>query len=357
MLRVLPAVHIMTNGQQEPYQFDRAVATIFDYEDVAYEELHFMYLTGEFTYLIVGFEICPDTGRPHLQCYMEIPDKKTRSSWKKMLTFGDNTPWFECARGDTVDAIKYCKKGGDFVEFGTPRTTQARGEAGRNAEKRRWNGIYEAMNNCESEAEFIAWCAENLSEKDFAGRLSVYLNTFNKIQRVMKKPQGLKPEELTCEWFMGPPGTGKSRTAREENPGAYVKMPTGKWFDDYDGEKCVIIDDLDHHNVKNMAEVIKQLSDLYPVRIEVKGSSKLIRPTKVIVTSNYSISTLFPEPVMTAALSRRFTIRKFLPNAGPAPGAADAPITIVDDDAPETDAGAGGAGPSGAVLVPPAAFW
>ena len=41
---------------------------------------------------------------------------------------------------------------------------------------------------------------------------------------------------------------------------------------------------------------------------ETKGSSRLIRPEKFIVTSNYSIDHLFPDPVLAQAIRRRFYV-------------------------------------------------
>jgi len=47
-----------------------------------------------------------------------------------------------------------------------------------------------------------------------------------------------------CLWYYGKAGCGKIRKAVSSLPDAYMKL-SNKWWDGYQGQKAVILDDLD----------------------------------------------------------------------------------------------------------------
>lgn len=152
---------------------------------------------------------------------------------------------------------------------------------------------------------------------DFATLESEEPQAFVQNYRVLRAIQKdfLAPvdDEAGCTgvWFWGAPGTGKSHAARAEYPGAYLKM-CNKWWDGYQGEDSVIIDDLDaHHNV--LCHHLKIWSDRYAFLAEVKGGARKIRPKKIVVTSQFSIEEVFAgrDPSDILAIRRRFEVRHF----------------------------------------------
>lgn len=126
--------------------------------------------------------------------------------------------------------------------------------------------------------------------------------------------------DLENLWYHGPPGTGKSRKARDENPNAFCKA-LNHWWDGYVGESVVIIDEWEIGSGKFLGHHLKIWSDRYPFKMEIKGSTlPLQRPKRIIITSNYTIDECFgSDRMLCAAIHRRFRSVDFglVPYNGP----------------------------------------
>lgn len=138
-----------------------------------------------------------------------------------------------------------------------------------------------------------------------------YYSTIKKIQADAKK----MPENLTWTeghqpnfWIWGETRTGKSHLAREMLGGKfYSKNAANKWWDKYDGEENVLIEDIDKgHNYQGF--YLKIWADKYAFPVEIKNGGDLIRPKIIIVTSNYPIEEVFPDPAIHKPLLERFKV-------------------------------------------------
>lgn len=232
-------------------------------------------------YIVFGYEVSPTTSTPHLQGYVMFATQRTLKSVSKLIPRSHLTP----AKGSGLQNQTYCIKSGTFYENGTlpldPSTVNVD----------RWKVALDAAKSGDLDS----------IPNDLRLR---YYRTFKEIKKdYAKAPPTL--DTLEHEWHHGPPGKGKSRGVRESNPSCYIKVHNNKWFDGYQDEPVVLIDDLDKYDV-SMAGYLKIWADHYPFQAETKGGSLLIRPNKIIVTSNYSIDEIWEDSVTREALHRRF---------------------------------------------------
>ena len=125
----------------------------------------------------------------------------------------------------------------------------------------------------------------------------------------IKKNKANKIIERKCFWIYGPSGIGKSYLIRNLFDDLYEK-PCNIWWDGYNNEEVVLIDDFDKSS-KKLSYYLKIWGDNYRFNAEIKGG--MIQPgyKKFIITSNYDIESLFyddndPDDELIDALKRRY---------------------------------------------------
>jgi len=116
----------------------------------------------------------------------------------------------------------------------------------------------------------------------------------------------VEPTE-TCKgvWIYGPTGAGKTTEALKRYPGAFRKPPT-KWWDGYEGQEVVLLDDLRKMHAAFIVYYLTQWMDRHaPPGGEVKGGQVPLPFKWFVVTSQWSIEELFDEPRDREAIYRR----------------------------------------------------
>lgn len=266
----------------------------------------------ECEYLVFGRETCPTTGRQHLQGYVEFKHQKTMSAVKAWMA--NNQLHLEKRSGTAKEAADYCKKGEqshaewkEFQEtgpnFGKNASFFEKGEIskdpkeGGSLEKDRWQRAKEAA----KEGRF-----DDIDDEIYMRHYS----TIKKIRLDSIQSKATLDGEFENEWFVGPSGSGKSKTARDENPDAFDKDPKERWWDGYNGEDVVLIDDFDKYQ-KAQGGDLKRWSDRYSFPATVKGGYMHIRPKKIVVTSQYYPYQIWDDQETLDAIGRRFKIREF----------------------------------------------
>lgn len=238
--------------------------------------------TWDTKYTIYGEEQ-GESGTEHLQGFVMFKNPKMLGGVKQLHA---KAHW-EAAKGNWEQNVEYCSKEGKVTEHGTkPMTQKRKGET----EKERWAEAYKMAKT------------GKLDEIDGDIQLRFYRTLKEIAKDHMVKPSDA--EDVTGVWIYGPPGCGKSRKARADYPGAYDKMQN-KWWDGYQGEDYVILDDFDS---KELGHHLKIWCDRYSFLAETKGGAINIRPKKIIITSNYSIDHFEWDEDMRAALKRRMSI-------------------------------------------------
>lgn len=215
-----------------------------------------------YSYLIIGYEGKDKT--KHLQGYCELNKQTSFNKIKKMIPRAH----IEARKGNQEQAIKYCMKEGEYVEYGAKRDQGHRGDLDNIREVAAEQGMREVTSI--GSAQQIAVAQKYL--------------TYNEDIR------DYKPRVI---WICGPPGCGKSRKARELCQGKdyFQKMDDTKWWDGYDKHRYVIWDDFREMDL-SLTNWLR-LTDRYKYQLEVKGGWRQLLAHTIIFTSVKHPSTFY----------------------------------------------------------------
>jgi len=217
--------------------------------------------TVDCKYIVVGKEIAPTTLHPHLQITIVFKEAKTVTAARALFPVGH----WEIARSVHA-SIKYCKKEGDFTERGSPPAQGKRTD---------FDDVYDAITQDQATYNDILELNPRIAIQ-FTQGVKAAINS-----QVKHRSQDVAPE---VHWFYGPTASGKSREAfAQAGENAYVVPTTGRFWDGYAGEECVIFDDFRSTQI-DFALFLKIL-DRYRMSVEVKGSSVKLAATKFWITT------------------------------------------------------------------------
>jgi len=197
---------------------------------------------------------------PHLQGYAEL---RSDHSWDKVHRALPGVH-VEARKGTQQQATAYCKKDGDWVEWGTPKES-AQGK----------------RTDLQKVADLVKSGApvKRVAEE--------YPDTFIKFHKgiialkmILIQPRDSPPNVTVLH---GATETGKSRKAREICSNAWVWHPQSeKWFDGYEGQDNVIFEEFRGQLPFGM---LLSLLDRYDCRVQYKGGSCEFRAINICITS------------------------------------------------------------------------
>lgn len=256
-----------------------------------YTELDFNSLPEKmspYKYLIYGKEK-GEKGTPHLQGYIEFKNPRSFGALKKI----DPRIHWEKRRGTALQASTYCKKEGDYTELGTMSRQGARTDIENVA-----NAIIKGKQVSEVALEYPVEYIK-------------YNRGIEKLHNIVVKNKSKDFRSVTVSVFYGKTGTGKTKKAIEILQPDYYKLDVANnvWFDGYEGETGLIIDDF--YGWIKFGHLLNIL-DGHPLRLEVKGSFTYALWTNVILTSNKHPDTWYKDLTLDQQLALNRRINKVI---------------------------------------------
>lgn len=219
-------------------------------------------------YYVYGHEICPSTGKEHIQAY---------GYWEDKMSFNEIKRWipghhWEQSKGNTLQNRNYCIKEGNFVENGKlPRQGQR--------------------------SDIVAFrdaILEGMSEEDlimeYPTQMARYDRFYQRCRNIVllrRSRENIQPE-ITV--LVGEPGVGKTRTVYDtEKIEEVYKMECGDgsdksiFWDGYNGQEVILIDDF-HNNFR--LDYMLRLLDRYTMKLNIKGGHTWKCAKRIYITSN-----------------------------------------------------------------------
>lgn len=135
---------------------------------------------------------------------------------------------------------------------------------------------------------------DNAKKGDIMGipadiRLRCY-STLKKIEKDYMVPEAMVRKVIV---YVGPTGVGKSRKAWElAGMDAYPKDPNTKFWDGYNGQENVVIDEF--RGRIDISHILRWF-DRYPVCVENKGGGTVLKAKRIYVTSNLPVIDWYKE--------------------------------------------------------------
>lgn len=238
-----------------------------------------------YDYHVFGAEV-GESGTPHYQGFIIFKKPKRLNQIRTLISERGH---YEVAKGKNSQASDYCKKDGKYTEDGI--LPAELGVKGGQATKERYEAAFKLAKKNELDT-----IDADLLVKHYRTLKQIAVDYVGDVPSL---------DYLPGIWIYGSSGVGKSSYARRTYPGAYVKN-CNKWWDHYQGEDCIIIDDFDDKHAC-LGHHLKLWGDHYAFTAETKGGSLKIRPKWLVVTSQYCIADIWHDDLPTQeALKRRF---------------------------------------------------
>jgi len=253
------------------------VFTLFGYDD---KKIKWLCEYDKIRYMRFQKEICPTTGRKHLQGFFSLKTGQSFAALKKNLS-PIGSPCLAIMKGTVEDNVAYCSKS----ETRDPECTQGY-SIGKLPEKGKRTDLNLIKDEIVAGAKVDEICMERPMLFHQYGR------TLRTIEAITQRHK-YRTWMTKCLWLFGKTGTGKSQKAMEGyNPDTHYRWELNDkgWQDSYTGQETVIIDDFRGEIKYN--ELLRMI-DQYPYNVSRRGQAPAPFLAKLIIIT----SPLSPEQI------------------------------------------------------------
>lgn len=252
------------------------VATVWEV-DIFNRDFEYLITDGLCQYVLIGKEICPNTGREHLHIYVEYEGNR-QYNWKKIRDiFMSDNMWQQPRRMSAKNVIQYIKKDGNWKEWGEPH------QQGRRTD------VEEVRELLEQGHEAL-----DIASMDFGFWLRNYRAMDTYVQRLAQRElRRIRVRDLQCIVYIGPAGSGKSHhcvnwPGIDEDGTNFYRFPvqqTGKiYFDGFERKHSIMW--IDEFNGSVMAfGYFCTIVDKYVAIVEKKGGTATTAGLKTVLIS------------------------------------------------------------------------
>lgn len=256
----------MKNGFSLTSSYRRVVITINNW--TPQDLFAFKYLAKNAVYAIAGAEV-GEKGTPHIQGFIHLPNAKKGANWKKALPRAHFIP----ASGDDHSNKKYCSKEEQVLyEVGEPTAQGSRTDI---------KEITDKIRNLELSMDDIMW--------DYP---DMYLRYHKAFEKMYSSLHAVRTDPPQVVWLWGKSGTGKTRFAVEEHKDSHYIKDNTIWWDGYNQQEAIIIDDFDGDIP---FRVMLRMLDRYQYQGQIKGGYVHINSNHIYITSEFPPSYYYGE--------------------------------------------------------------
>jgi hypothetical protein len=239
-----------------------------------------------------------DNGTPHFQGYLEFKKAQKMSAMKTVFPQNVHA---SAANGDKESNLKYCtkeegRKEGPWI-WGT--CTDKKGQGKRSDLNDFARAVIQAGDITEEIEEMYPGHAMQYRKhakaiaSDHAMRDAKKKEMEYWMQMVAAEEAGEEftgQQQMNCKLFFGPTAVGKTTMVKKMTLGKglalYTKAGWNKWFEGYEGEEHMLVDEFTTGFCNNEIENFNTMTNIGVNVQEVKGSHVLVHVTHAYFTTN-----------------------------------------------------------------------